>query len=105
MALPTETLHWATDENDPEGHATKTMPPAEIQKTGLLKGQPMGRQWFNQILWYVLEVTGLANRVGAILYFTHTQPDLDADTTHWKKTQIADTNVTGGQKYQYERIA
>lgn len=104
----TDVLEWASSDVDPSGNPSRVIPPIEIQRTGLLKGQPMGRQWFNYIIWHLcnkVESASMSSRIGGIMYFNATQADLDADTTHWKKTVVPDSNVTGGNRYQYEKIA
>jgi len=78
-----EPISWATDDLDASGDPTKVIPSVEVMRTGLLRNEPMGRQWFNYILNYLLNQTDQgavpkAESDGQVKIFTKQQPDLVA---------------------------
>lgn len=105
MSKPTlPVVNWATDENDSEGYPIKIQPPEELQATGLLKGQPMGRQWFNYILnnhseWlkFLSEPT-----VGEVKSYNIAQPSLL--TTGWvlSSSTVGTATTSTRNLYTYE---
>lgn len=102
-----EPISWATDELDTAGDPTKVIPSVEIMRTGLQRGEPMGRQWFNYILWYLLENTDQgavpkAESNGQVRMFTKEQPDL-VDSGAWRliKTEVL-TSPVAVTMYYYE---
>ena len=78
MALTTlpenDLIHWATNDLDPDSNPTKLEPPDEVQDDGLLRREPMGRQWLNYIInnqseyiaWCVENIQDLDARVTAL---------------------------------------
>lgn len=102
-----EYLNWATDATDGID-PLKVPPPQEIMATGLLRGEPMGRQWFNYILNYLLSrtsggKTGAANATHVIQIYGAAQPDML--TNGWKlvKTEALPA-ASGGNLYYYEHV-
>ncbi|XAO54247.1 hypothetical protein [Yersinia phage vB_YenM_P778] len=76
---------WATEDVDPSGQQTRAEPPLEVQRTGLLKGEPMGRQWFNYLFWNILEnLRGLAYASGDVRISTEQTPAWASDPLIWK---------------------
>lgn len=94
-----EPVSWATDEVDASGDPTKVIPAVEVMRTGLLRNEPMGRQWFNYILNYLLDnvdqgAVPAAQSTGAVKMFTKEQPDMVASGA-WRliKTEALTTPV------------
>lgn len=78
-----EPLSWATDATDPAGDPTKVIPSVEVMRTGLQRNEPMGRQWFNYMMNYILNridpgVVPKAQSTGQVQMFTKQQPELVA---------------------------
>ncbi len=100
-------VSWATDPVDPAGDPTKVIPSVEIMRTGLQRGEPMGRQWFNYMMNYLLNkvdpgVVPKEQSTGQVQIFTKPQPDLVASGA-WRliKTEKLTTPVTVSM-YYYE---
>lgn len=103
-----ETVNWATDELDGNGDPTKIIPSQEVMRTGLLRGEPMGRQWFNYILNYLLTqvdagAVPAADATHNVRIFTRAQPDLVANGWRLVKTEALTTPVAVTM-YYYEHV-
>lgn len=106
-----EPISWATDETDAAGDPTKVTPTVEVMRTGLLRNEPMGRQWFNYLLWYILTMLdqGLvpaADSRGDVKMFTKEQPDMVASGA-WrliKTEQLTDPVETTIYYYEHTGI-
>lgn len=48
-----EYVGWSTDANI-AGEPSKVIPSQGVMRTGLVRGEPMGRQWFNYMMNYIL---------------------------------------------------
>lgn len=102
-----EPISWATDELDSSGDPTKVIPSVEVMRTGLLRNEPMGRQWFNYILYYLLNqadqgVVPKAESNSQVKIFTKQQPDL-VESGAWRliKTEAL-TSPVAVTMYYYE---
>lgn len=111
MARPSESVvEWASSDVDTDGAQLKIAPPAEIQASGLLKGEPMGRQWFNYVL---------CNLSKYVKYLDESVSPSATSATHeirmsavtrsdwtsrgWKLIKtVADTSASSGKIYYYE---
>lgn len=97
-------ISWASDDSDPQGDPTKVIPAQEVQNTGLLRGEPMGRQWFNYIINHILtQLDGgkTTTPTNAVRIFTAVQPDLVANGWRLIKTEALTTPVAVTM-YYYE---
>lgn len=103
-------VQWSTADVDNEGNQIKVEPPAELQSTGLLKNQPMGRQWFNYVLNNLCEyVSYLADAVqpsssgtGVVIVSTKERTDLTAQGWKLIKQESVSGSSTGYINY-YEK--
>lgn len=102
-----EPISWATDDKDTAGNPTKVIPSVEVMRTGLLRGEPMGRQWFNYILNYLLNnadpgAVPASQSRGDVKIFTKEQPDL-VSSGAWRliKTEVL-TDPVAVTMYYYE---
>lgn len=102
-----EPISWATDELDASGEPTKVIPTSEIMRTGLQRGEPMGRQWFNYMMNYLLNkvdpgAVPKEQSSGQVQIFTKQQPDLVASGA-WRliKTETL-TSPVAVTMYYYE---
>ncbi|AZV02137.1 hypothetical protein Arno162_97 [Pectobacterium phage Arno162] len=104
-----ETLGWATNELDGDGNPTKIVPPQEVQLTGLLTNEPMGRQWFNHIIHTLIRNTDagavpVAQATHAVRVFGAAQPDL-IEANGWKLINTVPlAAASGGNLYYYEHV-
>lgn len=103
-----EQVGWATNELDPDGNPTKVIPAPEVMATGLLKGEPMGRQWFNYLFnWCIKNIDPGAvpadQASHTVRMFTVEQPDLVANGWRLIKTEPLTTPVAV-TVYYYEHV-
>lgn len=102
-----EPVSWATDEVDASGDPTKVIPSVEVMRTGLQRNEPMGRQWFNYILFYLLNqadpgAVPASESQGQVKIFTKPQQDM-VDSGAWRliKTEAL-TSPVAVTMYYYE---
>lgn len=102
-----EPISWATDELDASGDPTKIIPSVEVMRTGLLRNEPMGRQWFNYMMNYLLDnvdqgAVSKSESSGQVKIFTKQQPDMVASGA-WRliKTEAL-TSPVAVTMYYYE---
>lgn len=99
-----EYLGWATNDTDGSGEVTKSPPPIEVMQTGLQRGEPMGRQWFNYLFNYLLsrEAGGKTSTpTNAVRIFGKEQPDMLNNGWVLVKTEVL-AAASGGNLYYYE---
>lgn len=103
-----ERIGWATNELDGEGNPTKVIPPQEVQATGLLKNEPMGRQWFNYMLNKILNhidpgPVPEAQATHQVRIYGTEQAQLELEG--WMKVKEEDApDSTSGKLYYYEHV-
>ncbi len=101
-------MGWATNDLDPDGNPTKVVPPPEVMATGILKGEPMGRQWLNYLFnWCISNIDPgripAAQSTHAVRIFTRAQPDMVANGWRLIKTEVLTTPVSVTM-YYYEHV-
>lgn len=102
-----EPISWATDDLDASGDPTKVIPSVEVMRTGLLRNEPMGRQWFNYMMNYLLNqadpgAVSKSESTGQVKIFTKQQPDM-VESGAWRliKTEAL-TSPVAVTMYYYE---
>ncbi|AXN57390.1 hypothetical protein ErPhphiEa104_gp069 [Erwinia phage phiEa104] len=113
MARPNDpVVSWATADVDNEGSQLKVAPPSEIQASGLLRGEPMGRQWFNYTLnnlsQYIKYLDSVVNPTKGTSTATHeirmsAVQRSDWAASGWKLIKtVTDSTTSTGSIYYYE---